>query len=178
MHDIGILVEYRDKLLGIESDDMIQRLHHNLARGQLDGLGIDERLVRYIVEIVETVHLLHRAVLDAYTRYAIAGTSPDVVHVVLNHRMDDTVEETVPAREDDGGCLGRHVEVQTVRCSHPSPFAAVDKHHVRFLALELIDASKVAHHFLILQGLFAGPRQCPELSVHRAVVQYATHLRA
>ena len=177
MHNISILVEYRDKLLGVESDDVIQRLHHNLARGQLNSLGVDERLVRYIVEIVETVHLLHRAVLDAYTRYAIAGTSPDVVHVILNHRMDDAVEETVTAREDDRGGLGRHVEVQAVGRSHPCPLAAVDEHHIRLLALELIDTSKVVHHFFILQGQLASPRQYPELGIQWAVIQYAAHLR-
>ena len=76
----------------VEGNDMVERLHHNLARWQSNGLAIDKDLVGNMVILVIAIDEMHTVVfIEEHHRDTIAGSHPNIVIEIFDYGMNDII---------------------------------------------------------------------------------------
>ena len=178
IHLHGLVRQQRAEVGRVEDDDVIERLHDDAPVLELRHLTIDERLIRHIVVVVEARDILHPVVGNLYAGDAIARRHPNIVHVVLDDRVDDVVQQSRLTRHEYRLLLRRRVEIQSHRGAHPRPSAAVDEHHVSPLAVELADALQILQQSVVLRRLGVVPSESSKRCVHRPSIEQSALLRA
>ena len=86
----------RGHMTGVESNDMIQRLHDDSTISQTESLAIDKRLLGNIIILIVTDNIFQTTIIAQYqTRDAIAGTYPNIVLLILDNGMNHIIQQSI-----------------------------------------------------------------------------------
>ena len=122
----------------IERNNMVKCLHDDRAVVKQRCTTVDKRLTGHVVGFRIAQNLLNLTIIRYFQAgNAIAGTGPDVMMLILYHRVNHLVQQSVKATEHLGLRLWRSVEFQSYARTYPRPAATVGVDAVDALAFKL-----------------------------------------
>ena len=164
------------EIAGMESQHMVQRLHHDGSIVQLHGPAIHKRLTGHVVCMGISLYLVHTVVLDIKVGNAKAGSYPHVMIVVFYDATHHFVQHSI--------LMGKHLFLRRTRSLEFQPRIGTCPQPSTTVTILAVDMSRqgvrrrqLVHQPCILLSLRGIPGIRHERDFEWARIQQAALLR-